>query len=424
MIATIVSRVIALVVLLSLSAFFSSSETALTTVSQIRMRNLADEGNKRAKKVLTVTANPPKMLSAILIGNNIVNLSASSMATALVIAVFGNKGVAIATGILTFLILIFGEITPKTMATIRSERIALRFGPVILLIVRVLTPVIFIVNKFAVGVMRLMGVKASEGKRVMTEGELRTIVDVSHEEGVIEAEEKEMINNVFDFGDAEAEDIMVPRIDITFAQADASYDELLEIFREDHFTRIPVYEKDTDDVIGILNMKDLLLCDREHFSLREIIRDPFFTYEHKKTSELLIEMKRSSINIAIVLDEYGTTAGMITLEDLIEEIVGEIHDEYDEDEDEPMQKISDREYLVNGSLSLSDFNDALDLKLASEDYDSIGGYIIGVLDHLPALRESITTKEGVFLQVTAKDRHRIEKVYVRLPEGKTETTLA
>lgn len=420
-IRSVITQVIILILLLSCSAFFSSSETALTTVSKIRMRSLAEEGDRRAARVLQLTDNSAKMLSAILIGNNVVNLSASSLATTMAINIFGSTAAGVATGILTVLILIFGEISPKTMATIRAERIALRFCNIIWVIMKVMTPVIFIINHLAMFVIRLAGVKPSEGKQAMTESELRTIVDVSHESGVIETEEKEMINNVFDFGDALAKEVMVPRIDMTFLQVDSTYDEILEIFREDHFTRLPVYEESTDDVIGILNIKDLLLCDREHFSVRSLMREPYFTYEHKHTAELLVEMRNSSINIAIVLDEYGTTAGLLTLEDLIEEIVGEIRDEYDYDEEDPIQKISENEYLVEGSMNLQDVCDALDIRLESDDYDSIGGYMIGLLDHLPKIRESVTTPDGLFFQVRAKNKHRIEKIYVRLPR-KTEET--
>ena len=412
-------RIVILIILLCLSAFFSSAETALTTVSRIKMRALSEEGNRKADRVLKITDDSGKMLSAILIGNNIVNISASSIATTLAIDLFGNAGAGIATGVLTVLILIFGEISPKTMATIRAEKISLRYSTPIWILMKILTPVIFIINTLANAVLRLLGVKASEKHRVLTESELRTIVDVGHETGVIETEEKEMINNVFDFGDAKAKEIMVPRIDMTFAQVDNTYEELLEIFRRDHFTRLPVYEESTDDVIGILNIKDLLLCDREHFSLRSLMREPYFTYEHKNTTELLMEMRNSAINIAIVLDEYGSTAGLITVEDLIEEIVGEIRDEYDYDEEDPIQKISENEYLVEGSMNLEDFSDQLHLKLESDDYDSVGGYMIGLLDHLPKIRESVTTPDGLFMQVRAKNKHRIEKIYIRLPENET-----
>ena len=330
-----VTQLIILIILLMLSAFFSSAETALTTVNRIRIRSLADDGSKRAKTVLKITDNSGKMLSAILIGNNIVNVAAASITTSLAYSL-GGSAVAIANAVITIAILLFGEITPKTTATIHAEKLALIYAPIISIFMKIMTPVIFIINGLSNAVLLLLRIDPNAKNQTMTENELRTIVDVSHESGVIESEEKEMINNVFDFGDALAKEVMVPRIDMTFAQVDSSYDEILDIFREDRFTRLPIYEETTDDVIGILNIKDLLLCDREHFSVRELMREPYFTYEHKHTADLLVEMRNSSINIAIVLDEYGTTAGLLTLEDLIEEIVGEIRDEYDYDEEDPI----------------------------------------------------------------------------------------
>ena len=411
-----VIQLIVIIILLMLSAFFSSAETALTTSNKIRLRSMAEEGNKRAKKVLEITEDSGKMLSAILIGNNIVNLSSASLATTFATKIFGNAGAGIATGILTVLVLIFGEISPKTFATIHADKISLAYAGVISGLMKLLTPIIIIINKLALGFLILLRVDASGAQSTMTE-ELRTIVDVSHEEGVIETEEREMINNVFDFGDAQAKEIMVPRIDMTFADVGSSYYELLEIFREDKYTRLPVYEDSTDNVVGIINMKDLLLYeDKEHFSIRNIMRKPYYTYEHKNTAELLLEMRKSSINIAIVLDEYGATAGLITLEDLLEEIVGEIRDEYDADEEDPIQKISDLEYMVQGSLNLNTLHDMLDLELVSEDYDSIGGYLIGLLDHLPKVGESVTTPEGIFFRVEDMEKNRIHKIFMRLPE--------
>lgn len=415
---SIIFPLIVIAILLCLSAFFSSSETALTTVNLYRIRSLAEDGDRRAQKVLTVTESSGKMLSAILIGNNIVNLSASSLATMVAVDIFGSAGAGIATGVLTILVLLFGEISPKTMATYRAERIALRFGPIIWVIMVVLTPVIFVINKLAMAFLRLFGVKSGEKRTVMTQSELRTIVDVSHEDGVIEIEEKEMVNNIFDFSDTLAKEVMVPRVDMTYAKLDTTFDELMEIFRKDKFTRLPICDESPDDIVGILNMKDLFLCDsKEAFSIEKLMREPFFTYEQKNTAELFLAMRDSSINMAIVLDEYGVTSGLITLEDLVEEIVGDIRDEYDADEDELVKQLSAREYLVEGSMSLDDLNDMLDLELDSDDYDSLGGYMIELLDHLPALRESVTTPEGIYLQVTRKDKNRISKIYMRLPES-------
>lgn len=415
-------QLIAIIILLCLSAFFSSSETALTTVNQIRMRTLADNGDKRAARVLHVTGNPGKMLSAILIGNNIVNLSASSISTSLAIHLFGNTGAGIATGILTFLILIFGEVTPKTMATIKADSMSLTVAAPIGLLMKILTPVIFIINKLSLGLMFLLHVNIKDAQKKMTEEELRTIVDVSQENGVIEHEERDMIHNLFDFGDAEAKEIMVPRIDMTFVQADATYQEVLDIFRQDMFTRLPVYEDSTDNVIGIINMKDFLLQnDTPEFSVRNLLREPYFTYEHKNTADLFLEMRKSSISLAIVLDEYGVTAGLITLEDLLEEIVGEIRDEYDADEEDDITRISDREFYVLGSANLNDVSEVLSLHFTSDDYDTIGGYCLGLLDHLPEKNEIILTDNNILLRIDRMEKNRIERIYIRLPEPLEET---
>ena len=415
-------QLITVIILLCLSAFFSSSETALTTVNQIRMRTLADNGDKRAARVLRVTGNPGKMLSAILIGNNIVNLSASSISTSLAIHLFGNTGAGIATGILTFLILIFGEVTPKTMATIKADSMSLTAAAPIGFLMKILTPVIFIINKLSLGLMFLLHVNIKDAQKKMTEEELRTIVDVSQEIGVIEHEERDMIHNLFDFGDAEAKEIMVPRIDMTFVQADATYQEVLDIFRQDMFTRLPVYEDSTDNVIGIINMKDFLLQnDTPEFSVRNLLREPYFTYEHKNTADLFLEMRKSSISLAIVLDEYGVTAGLITLEDLLEEIVGEIRDEYDADEEDDITRISDREFYVLGSANLNDVSEALSLHFTSDDYDTIGGYCMGLLDHLPEKNEIILTDNNILLRIDRMEKNRIERIYIRLPEPLEET---
>lgn len=415
-------QIIILLVLLALSAFFSSNETALMSVNRIRLRSLADEGNKRAAMALDILENQtPKLLSAILIGNNIVNISASSLATTLAYS-FGGYMVSIVTLILTVLILIFGEITPKNYATINSEKITLRYIPVFKFLMTIMTPVIFIITLFSRGVMRLMRVDPDAANNAMTEEELRTIVDVSHEDGVIESDEKEMIYNVFDLGDATAKDIMVPRVHVTFADVASTYDELIDIFREDKFTRLPVYKDSQNNIVGIINMKDLLLYDKDtEFVIDNFLRKPHFTYERKSISDLLVEMKDSTFNIAIVLDEYGDMAGLITLEDILEEIVGEIHDEYDEKEDELVQKISDREYIIEGSMHLDDVNDHLHTELDSEDYDSLGGFIIEHLDRLPVAGDEVITDEGIRLIVEKLDKNRIEQVHVYLPEKTPET---
>ena len=413
-----VTQLIILLILLLLSGFFSSAETALTTVNKIRLRYLAEEGNKRAATTLKITENSGKMLSAILIGNNIVNLSASSLTTSLAYNL-GGPAVAIASVVLTVLILLFGEITPKTLASIHSEKLALLYAPVIDIFMKVMTPVIFVINSLSNLVMLILHIDPNAKMNTMTENELRTIVDVSHEDGVIESEEKEMIYNVFDLGDAKAKDVMVPRVNVTFADIDSSYAELIALFREDKFTRLPVYAESKDNVVGTINMKDLLLFDnnQKDFHVKDILREAYFTYEYKNISELLVEMRTASFNIAIVLDEYGETAGLITLEDILEEIVGEIHDEYDENEEENIREINPREYIVEGSTNLDDLNDSLDLHLESEDYDSVGGFIIEHLDRLPEEKDEITTSDGIRMVVEKLDKNRIEQVHIYLPES-------
>jgi len=409
-----VIQLFSLLILVVLSAFFSSAETSLTTVNRVRLKALADEGNKKAETALSVLDKYGKMLSAILIGNNIVNLYASSLATTLAIKI--HLAVGIATGILTVVILIFGEILPKNVAKSYSEKLALNYASLIAGLMKILTPVIVIVDNLANGIMKLLHIDTNR-KVAMTETELRTYVEVSHEDGVIESEEREMIYNVFDFGDAVAKDVMIPRIDMASVDENASYDEVMDLFKECMYTRIPVYRDDKDNVIGMINIKDFILVEnREQFKISDIMRQAYYTYEFKKTADLLIEMREKCVNVSFVLNEYGATVGMITLEDLLEEIVGEIRDEYDEDEEELIQEVGERMYLVEGSMKLGDINDELGTELESEDYDSIGGLIIENLDRLPEEGETISTDQGIILQVKEVNQNRIVKVLMTLPE--------
>lgn len=408
-------------VLIFLSAFFSSAETSLTTVNKVRLKSLEDEGNKKAKRVLSILENHGKMLSTILIGNNIVNIFASSLVTTFAIDVFGNVAVGIASGILTIVILLFGEITPKTWAMINAEKISLTYSGIIKFLMFILTPVIFLIDKVSIGIMWLLRIDPNKKECSITEHELKTYVDVGHEEGVIESEEREMIYNVFEFGDAVAKDIMIPRIDMVTAPIDSTYKDLIAIFKESMYTRIPVYENDHDNIIGLVNIKDLIGLDNTRdFKIKNILREAYYTYEFKKTADLLMEMRDSTMNVAFVLNEYGATVGMITMEDLLEEIVGEIRDEYDGDEAELIQEIDDNVYLVEGSLKLDDINDAINTNFNSEDYDSIGGLIIESLDRLPENKESVTLEDGTILQVEEISQNRITKVLITLPADDSE----
>lgn len=421
-----VIQLVVLVILIILSAFFSSAETALSTVNRVKMRALEEEGSKRAKTVNKILDRYSKMLSAILIGNNIVNLSASSLTTTFVISLGAGAYIGVATGILTFIILLVGEIVPKTWANLNSEKISLAYAPIIYGLIKILTPVIFIIDKISNGILRLLHIDPDKKNDTITESELKTYVDVSHEDGEIESEEREMIYNIFEFSDTSARDIMIPRVNMITISTNGTYEELVEIFSEYMYTRIPVYNEDKDSMVGFINIKDFFLAESngslsaENFTLDSLIREAYYTYEYKKTADLLFEMREKSMNVAFVLNEYGSTVGMITLEDLLEELVGEIRDEYDEDEKELIQKIDERTYLIEGSMSLSDINDAIGTKLDSEDYDSIGGIIIGQLDRLPENEETVSLENGTTLQVKEIDQNRIVQVQLILPEEKSE----
>lgn len=410
-----------LFVLLLMSAFFSSAETAFTSANENRLKTLADDGNKKAALVLKILKKYSKLLSAILIGNNIVNIAASSLATTIALQTGYSWAVSVGTGALTLLVLIFGEIVPKQWAKIKADKIVLVYAGIFRFLLFILTPVIFIIDKLAYVIMWIIRVNPKDEGPAMTEGELRTILDTSHEDGVIEEEEKDMIINLFDFGDSRAKDIMIPRIDMVMVEENSSYMGVMKVFRENMYTRLPVYREEKENVIGILNMKDFLFVkEPETFNIDSLLREPYYTYEHKNTSDLLAEMRTSSQSIAIVLNEYGDTEGMITMEDLLEEIVGEIRDEYDKDEEELIRKIADNEYLVHGNLKLDDINDAIDTEFESEDYDSIGGLMIDQLDRLPKENENIVLEDNTILVASKVVRNRIQMVKIILPVKEDE----
>ena len=420
-----VAQLIIIIVLIFLSGFFSSAETAFSTLNRVRMRNLEEEGSKKAARVNKILESYSKMLSAILIGNNIVNLTASSLTTAFVIGVCGNAYIGIGTGILTIVVLLGGEIIPKTWANLNSEKLALAYSSIIYALMKVMTPVIFIVDLLSKGILKLLHVDPNKKMDTITESELKTYVDVSHEDGQIESDEREMIYNIFEFSDTCVKDIMIPRTNMVTVNADESVNDLIKIFHESMYTRIPVYQEDKDSMIGFVNIKDLFIArisGQKNITLKSLLREAYYTYEYKKNADLLLEMREKSMNVAFVLNEYGSTVGMVTLEDLLEELVGEIRDEYDEDEKELIQKIDDRSYLIEGSMNLSDINDSIGTSLNSDDYDSIGGIIIGQLDRLPEDNESVVLADGTTLQVKGIDQNRILHVLLTLPEPKEEET--
>lgn len=414
------SKVIVLVVCLILSAFFSSSETALTSLSKIRLRAMVDEGVKNAKLIQKVTDNSSKLLSAILIGNNIVNIGASSLGTVIATDLFGSSGVGIATGVLTILVLIFGEVTPKSFASDNAEMVCRFCVKPIAFCMIIFTPFIFLLNIITGFIFKLIGSQNSKAPAI-TENELRTMVDVSHEEGVLEVDEREMITNVVDFRSSTAEEVMIPRIDMVAIPDDSPYDEVVKVFKERRFTRLPVYNETNDHIVGTLSFKDIMLLDDiriNDFKVSDYIKEPYFTYESKQCSKLFADMKRESISMAIVLDEYGGTAGIVTLQDLIQEIVGDIIDEVRDDEEE-IQMIEEGEFLVDGSTKLDDVNDTLGTNFENNDIESIGGYVIAIIGRFPEKGEIVEDEFAKFY-IEEIDKNRIEKLKIILTPGNKE----
>ncbi len=410
-----------IVVLVFLSAFFSSCETALSSIGRVKARSLEEEGVKHSHTLNKVLDDYDKMISTILIGNNIVNISASALTTTFVIRVFGNVYVSVATGVLTLVVLLFGEIVPKSAARKNAQKLGLFMAPIIRSLMFVLTPLVFVVDKLSKAILALLGQNKNNDETI-TESELRTFVDVGKEDGVIESDEHTMINNVFDFSDSVAKDIMIPRIDLTSIELSADYDEVMKVFYKSMYTRLPVYEEDVENIIGFINIKDLFFLsdnDKETFTIKKYIREAYYTYEYKKTNDLMLEMREAASSISFVNNEYGETVGMVTLEDLLEEIVGEIRDEYDADEENFIKKV-DGGYLIMGNVKLEDVNDSIGTDFESEDYDTIGGLVLDQLDRLPNDHERVTLDDGTVLTVCGVKRNRISKVFVKLPEESEE----
>ncbi len=418
------SSEILLFVLIVLSMVFSSSETAFTKVSKIRVRNMVEDNVKGAKRVEKLLEDPKKLLTTILIGNNVVNIGASALATSIALQRTSDGPlspyiVTIVTVVLTFVILIFGEITPKNLAVQHAERVSLIVAPFLELCVLVFYPIAILLNIISNAIIKLFGVDQKYILPSITEAELKTLVSVSQEEGVLEDDEKEMIHNVFDFGDYLAEQIMTPRTDVVAIDINATYQEIIELFDKEKFSRIPVYEESLDDIIGILYIKDFIFCDRDSFKIENFIRDVFFTYESKPIKELFQEMRLNRYNFSVVVDEYGGTQGIVTLEDLIEEIVGEILDENDE-ADEEISEINEKEFIVPGGTRLEDLNDSLDIEhFTSEDFDTVGGYVIGIAGKIPDVGEIIIDKPYQF-EILEVEKNRVERIKVTTLEEEEE----
>lgn len=389
------------------------SETALMAISKIRTRHLVEEGVRGAKILQKLVEDPNKLLGAVLIGNNIVNIASSAIATTIATGLFGaGSGVAIATGIMTVLVLIFGEITPKSLAKQNSEKISLKVAKPISMVVVILRPLIAVFTGVSSVFIKLFGGDPKASEPFITQEELKTMVGVSEEEGVLEDVEKEMIFNVFDFVDAQVKDVMIQRVDVVAINKDSSYKEILEIIRKEQFSRIPIYDDTIDNIVGVLNVKDLIVQEKNNlqFNVLDYAREPFYTFEFKKIKEVLNEMKKTRNHMAIVLDEYGGTVGIITIEDLIEEIVGDIEDEYDE-HNEIIKVVKEDEYIVDGSAKLDEISDLIGVNMESEELDSVGGLIIEELGRIPEEHEEVIIDHIKFV-VEEVEKNRIKKVRI------------
>ncbi|OPY49806.1 MAG: hypothetical protein A4E49_03007 [Methanosaeta sp. PtaU1.Bin112] len=408
--------------MLCFSAFFSASETALMSLSKIRLIHMSEERIKGASVINNLRENPNKLLSTILVGNNIVNIGASSIATVLAIDYFGDTGAGIAAGITTVLVLIFGEITPKALAAHNSERVSLIVARPISILSYLLSPIVFIFTKIAGLFMRMMGCQINANLPTITEDELKSMVNLGGEEGVIKDNEKTMICNVFDFGDQLIKDVMIQRMDIIAIEMNASYSEIIKIVKNEQYSRYPIYNKRIDNIIGILNVKELVYRDAEEaFDLKKFVKKPYYTFEFLNTSEVFNEMKKRRTHMAIVLDEYGGTAGIITIEDLVEEIVGEISDEYDLHPQE-IETIREGEYIVDGSTRIEELNELLGTRIESEHYDSIGGFVIELTGRLPKQGESVEYMGTKFL-IENMERNRIRKIRILMTEAMSDSQM-
>ncbi|HOG62194.1 MAG: HlyC/CorC family transporter [Tissierellia bacterium] len=406
-------KIVILIICLVLSALFSASETALMSLSKIRVKQMIENREKGANRINKLLSDPSRLLSAILIGNNVVNIGASSLMTSLAIDAFGNTGVGVATGIMTLLILVFGEITPKSLAAKNSEKISVRLSGFIEFVTNLLTPISFVLNIITDFLVKLLGGEVDKKKPFITQEELKTIVNVSYKEGVLEGEEKDMIYNVFDFSDSQVNDVMVPRTEIVAIDVDLPYEEIIKIINKEQYSRIPVYENTIDNIIGILYVKDLLFLDvnkESPFDLRKYIRQPYFTPEYKSIKELFKEMRTNRNHMVVIIDEYGGTEGIVTIEDVVEEIVGDIEDEYDKKIKE-IEVIKEDEYLVNGNVRIDTINELIGTHIESKDFDTIAGFVIGIIDRLPEAGEEIEYENIRFI-IENIDRNRIKKIRI------------
>ena len=405
-------QLVVIIIGVMMSAFFSSSETALTSLNVFKIRQLEENGVKNSSLVRKLSENIGKVLTTILIGNNIVNIGTTTIATLFFTDILGPSGALVSTVVLTIAILIFGEVSPKNIAAANSEKVALKVARPISFLNIILKPLSFILQAITGVITKSFIDDNQQSGDQVTEEDLKTIVDVSEEQGVINLEESEIINNVFAFGDSDVEDIMTARTNMEAICVDIEQDELKEFLRNSIHSRIPVYGKSIDNILGILHMKDIVafIAEDKDLDIEKMIRPAFYVYDNMHTFDLFKAMRGENVSLAIVTDEYGGTSGIVTIEDIVEELVGEIEDEYDTSHDK-IYKINDKEYLVNPSIHINDFNDYFDTDLIQIKNDSIGGFVIDTLEKIPKEGDEIEI-EGIKITVIKVDRYKIEMLKV------------
>lgn len=406
-----VSQIIALVFLVAMSAVFSSSETAITSVSKIKVRQLDQKDNKNAHLLKKLHDNMQTTISTILIGNNIVNIAASSIATILFTNIFHQKGALISTVVMTVFVLIFGEVLPKTIAQYKNKSVALKFSRFIYFLTIIFKPIVKVLNILTRLVIKLF-IGEDEDSSTLTEEELKTLVEVSEEEGVLKNQETEIMINALELKETLAVDIMTPRTSMASVDIEDAESDLKEIIKNITYSRIPVYEDSIDDIIGVLHIKELahkIIEDDRDFKVRDILKPAFYAYEYIPVVDLFKQMRTKNISISIIIDEYGGTSGIVTMEDILEELVGEIDDEYDHEKE--VTKLSDNEYLVDPEMRIDEVNERFDLDIQSDKFDSIGGFVIELLDRMPKSKDEVEFENLKFVVVNV-DKRKITQLMI------------
>ena len=410
---TTIIILLTLLLFLAGSAFTSAAETIITSVSRIKVKQRAEEGDKKAQILDQMLKQPSGFLGTILLLNNLLNIASASMATVLA-EKYVSSPVAVATGIMTFIILVFAEITPKTFAIKTADKLAFTITPIVNIFQIILGPIVRTLIFISNGVLRIFGSKARKEGPFITEDEIRTLVSVGEEEGVIEKHEKELINSIFEFGDTIVKEVMIPRMDMIAVEKKVDVIEVLKTVKKHGLSRIPVFNETIDNVIGVAYARDLLMSNSEKEkmkpTIKEIMRPAYYVPETKRVIELLKELQNEKVHMAIVLDEYGGTSGLVTIEDLLEEIVGEIFDEYDAEE-VLIKKIAKNKFKVHGKVDLDEVNKTLKLNLPDAEYESIGGFVISLFGKIPKSGESINF-DGLIFTIEKAQRRRIEKLLI------------